>query len=676
MKTSKKEFLLKISILFLGCIIILIIFHAWFIPGNNSSGDLDYVWEYNFFKIFPYTWNISKDYGLGIFYAPFLWVYTAQSFPIAIFGNLLKLPWEITQKIIFFYPFIILSTLSPILLYKKTISSQKIYYLAALVYLGNTYILNIIQGGQLILALAYGLTPITILLYIQLITAFKNKYRKSIIAGLILSLQLLLDIRITYIVIMAILLYFFLYLITFKIKRKEIVKKLLFIFFIPAIITILLHAFWLLPLITYQQNPIAQLGSAYNATQSVSFLSFAKFENTLSLLHPNWPENIFGKTYFMKWEFLFLPMLAYASLLFLKNKKKEKNKQHLILFFALLGLIGGFLAKGTNEPFGTLYIWMFNHIPGFVMFRDSTKFYILIALSYSILIPFSVSEIYIWLKSKPLNLPKYSANIFLIAVIAYVLFLIRPALTGQLNGTLKSHPVPQEYKKLETFLVNKNQFFRTLWFPVIPAYAYYSNNHPSIAAQELLNTYDNKKLLKMLANPKTKELLEEASIKYVILPYDSEKQIFLRDRKYDEGLYQATSKSLQKISWLHKKVAFNHIQVFELTNAKAHIWSPNKNTTIAYSYNNPTKYTISIKNAKKGENLIFSEKYDSLWQLSISGQTISGKPFHKNLISFTLPQNGTINGIIHYSLQPLANIGFIISITSLILSLGLLFTNI
>ena len=75
--------------------------------------------------------------------------------------------------------------------------------------------------------------------------------------------------------------------------------------------------------------------------------------------------------------------------------EREKNviikKQ--IRFFLILSLLGVFLAKGSNEPFGQIYIWLFEHIPGFVMFRDPTKWYMLIAVSYSVLIPYSIYKI-------------------------------------------------------------------------------------------------------------------------------------------------------------------------------------------------------------------------------------------------------------------------------------------
>ena len=154
----------------------------------------------------------------------------------------------------------------------------------------------------------------------------------------------------------------------------------------------------MLPSFISRRNPIEDLGLAYSSLEAVKFFSFAKLEDTIGLLHPNWPENVFGKVGFPKPEFFILPLLAFCSLFFIKNE--EKNKRKYILYFIVLGLLGIFLAKGTNEPFGVIYLWMFNHIPGFVMFRDPSKWYILIVISYSMLIPYSISKIYEYLKSR------------------------------------------------------------------------------------------------------------------------------------------------------------------------------------------------------------------------------------------------------------------------------------
>ena len=292
--------------------------------------------------------------------------------------------------------------------------------LGIFIFVTNSYILLLVSGGQMGIALAYSITPLVSVSFIKI--AVQN-LKLSIITGILFSIQVMFDIRIAYITITAIILYLILHFIKSKETLRSSLYILIYSLVIPLGITGLLHAFWLLPLLFSGTSSInQQLGDIYTTTEAVKFFSFAKLENSLSLLHPNWPENIFGKVGFMKPEFLALPIVAYLSLLFINSKFKIQNSNSkIILFFALLGLVGAFLAKGASEPFGQVYIWLFEYVPGFVMFRDPTKWYLFIAISYAVLLPFSVWKI--WEKMSGKSLFK---NLFLILIILYLLFLIRP----------------------------------------------------------------------------------------------------------------------------------------------------------------------------------------------------------------------------------------------------------
>ena len=387
----------------------------------------------------------------------------------------------------------------------------------------------VIGGGQIPgVGMAYSILPFVIYAFLNVFENLEGKssikvFNYSLIASLFLSLQLLFDIRIAYVTLVAIFAYWIIKIVESK-NFKYFLESFVFVFLIPGLLFLLIHAFWIIPTIVSHQNPVEQLGSAYSSLDAVKFFSFAKLEDSISLLHPNWPENIFGKTGFLKPEFLILPLLAYSSLLFISKIKEQKAKTY-ILYFAILGLLGAFLAKGVNEPFGNIYLWMFDHLPGFIIFRDPTKWYALVALSYSILIPFSIWKIYEWIKSKN---KLYFQNLFLLFIVFCLLYLIRPALFGQLTGTFKSTQMPQDYVRLEKFLSPQNNFSRTLWIPTTQRFGYYSNSHPAIPAQNFYKTIDYSQILKNLRMSEAQELFQEAGVKFVIVPYDSQGEIFIK----------------------------------------------------------------------------------------------------------------------------------------------------
>jgi len=239
----------------------------------------------------------------------------------------------------------------------------------------------------------------------------------------------------------------------------------------------------------------------------------------------------------------------------------------------------------------------------------------------------------------------------------------------------KTTSVPDDYIKLEKFLYNQPGFFRTLWVPSKQHFGYYSNTHPEISAQALFNVYDDNNLFKKLRDRGAEKLLEEASIKYIIVPFDSEKEIFITDRKYDNVRYLGTRNRLQEIKWLKEIRGFGNIAVFEIANPKDHFWSVSKNIKTSYNYINPTRYLVSINNGKRGDRLVFDEAFDPKWMARVLGEegrlstiTYQLSP-NIDLNSFILPREGDYSFEVYYEPQKWVDLGTRISLITFSLTI-------
>jgi len=650
-------------------VIILIVFRAWFLPGLITGGDF-----WSFFKsmyairpIFLYAWNWSGPNGIGSFVSPFLWVYLNFGIPITSLGKWLGLSWDIIERVWYLFPFLIINLFSSFFLFKKLFSNINFAILSSAIYTLNTYILMIVGGGQIAgIGIAYALFPIVLYSFAKVINlekTGKETFKYSLIASIILSLQLLFDIRITYISLVAIFVYWVIKIFQNR-SLKYTLSSFIFVFLFSGFFSVLLHTFWILPTIVSGQNPVESLGTAYSSLNAVKFFSFAKFEDAITLLHPNWPENIFGKVSFLKPAFLLLPILAFSSLLFVKKESKHKTY---IIFFTLIALLGSFLAKGANDPFGSIYLWMFNHIPGFNMFRDPSKWYTLIALSYAMLISFSTWKTYEWIRAKN----KFQLqNVFMTAIVIYFLYLIYPAISGQLTGLFKTHTIPSDYIKLEQFLSSQKSFTRTFWIPTQQRYGFYSYIHPTIPAENYFNVYDEQSVIKKLKDKNAETLLQDLSVKYVIVPYDSEGEIFLNDRKYDEKTYLKTIKDIKAIQWLKQVLGFGKIAVFEVPSPKDHFWSTSKSISLNYLYVSPVEYVVNVRNAKKGDLIVFSEAFDRKWIAEEPRFKIQSSQFDGKFDSFVLSMDGNYSFEIYYTPQDFVNIGIAVSIVSFVFIVG------
>ena len=667
---------INIFIVFIILILFLIVFKSWFANGLVIGGDFTYysATRLSNLQLQTYAWAAMwTNNGMGGFISMYSWPHFSITFFPYLLSHFLNFEWSFIERIVYLYPLLSSLVVIPYFVFRKIFPKVKVFYLLTPLIFGlNTYILMVISVGQSFLLLVYALSLLLIYLFYRQALNPKN-LNNSILTGLVLGLQGMLDIRITYITLTGVVLYIVFDTILDRFNLRSILIKFVFCLLIPISLLLLIHSYWLVPMLLLDRS-IQPPGEEYSTLEAVRYFSFAKFENTISLLHPNWPENIFGKTYFLKPEFLILPIISFLSLLFIG--KAEKKEKKIILFFSAITLIGIFIAKGTNDPFGYIYAILFEKFPGFIIFRDSTKWYLLIAWGYTILIPYSLWNMAEYLKKRKKSLlSKTSVGLLAIVFLLFWAISIRQALLGSVDGLLKIKGIPPDYLKLEKFLNSRDDYFRTLWVPVRSRYENSLINHPSI---NLILLSENKDLygLSFLRRENALSFLQERSVKYIIVPYDSEGEIFMTDRKYDEDKYLQTIMVLRDIGWLRENKEFGKIKVFELPSAQDHFWSEKENLVSKIKYINPTLYEVEVKNARKGDTVVFAENYDSYWYAirkedKTNNQMAGGiqaTPYETRLNSFILKDDGDYTLEIFYLPQKWVNIGLFVSGATLIVS--------
>lgn len=84
------------------------------------------------------------------------------------------------------------------------------------------------------------------------------------------------------------------------------------------------------------------------------------------------------------WPFLLLAILAVVGLgLHELWTRGGAAGQALALSLVTLAVVGALLAMGVRGPTGSIYTWLFAHVPGFKVMRESEKFSSLLALGYA-----------------------------------------------------------------------------------------------------------------------------------------------------------------------------------------------------------------------------------------------------------------------------------------------------
>lgn len=416
------------------------VFNRLFLPGLLWGGDAPYFYSEAQKQLFSQI-NVFTERGIPFGgFNSFLWLYPLM-FVFGAFGKL-GVGSDLALRIIFLFPSLILSLLGPYLLAKYLKFGSVTRFFSVFVYLLNTYFILLVDGGQVGVALAYGIFPFTIL---YLLRIHDDETKKSFLLALLSSVLLTLaDPRIFAIALITVIIY--------GLLEKKLSRRIFYL--LPFIL--LANAYWLIPLI--------KIG-AIDGPSEVNNLNLLSLINPLFLFSPHWPQNIFGKIVYPPFYFALIPLLVFASLI-IKKKKQVVN-------IALLFLILAFFAKGGNFPLGFIYDFVVNNIPFGSAFRDSSKFFIPLTLFGGILIGETITT----LQSR--------SKIFLYIAYFYLLFLVGPALVGKMNFLLSNHKVDQSYKLVSQELIADPSEFRTLWFTSKHPLSYETNEIPAIDARDL-----------------------------------------------------------------------------------------------------------------------------------------------------------------------------------------------
>jgi len=601
--------------------IVLGTFHRWFMPGALGASDFIQVSSERLgnFKWLPGAWSTVAGNGFGGSTFPQLNLDLYVHFFIRLFVFGLAIPWSWTQKIIFFWPFLIVGALSSYYFVFGILKRPLFAVIGALVYLTNTYILMIAGGGQVGLMMAYAVAPLV----------FSSFLRNNLFLFVVSSVFFIMfDIRYAYLIYASLVLYVFV-----MVHPKDwltVAKQ-----FFPAMIFIVAaHLYWIIPLIT---SPSYGLPAGYGDSSWLAYLSWADFSKTVSLLHPNWPENIFGKTYFMKSEFLLLPLLSFLPFISLKLKDGGK----VFRFFSSLLLLGSFLAKGVNPPFGEIYEWLFVHVPLFNVFRDPTKFYLIIALSYAVTIPYALS----WIDDALLRNFKRTVGSMIFPVLFLILWsaYLIPVWKGELRGTFTSVEIASDYKSFE-HRVSGGEFSRILAVPWRHRFLFESELHPVVNSSELFGSSDMERIVEGIIDPSFEHTIRRSGIRYIVVPYDKEGEVFLTDRHYNDALRQSYISALSSLPYLSRLKEFSDLVVFEYSKPAGHFYRELKNLDLENQPDvmiRPSRYIVTVKTQERPTNIIFSETFDPGWVLWDGTKDIHSVRTAEGWNSFRLDTNDT-----------------------------------
>lgn len=540
---------LKIFFLWILTIVpVLIVFRNFFDFSNSLVwGDAPFFYPENLKELFnpPFSWDIRNN-NFGGSQTSILWLYV-PTFLMGVLNQLFNLNHEISIRAIFYFPLLIFSLTGNLVFFKKLGLSDLAKTFGILFYLLNSYILVVIDGGQIGIALSYGLFPWVFYTLLNFID------RKSLSRYLITTgahfLIFNTDLRVALILI----LFEILWVSIFNFQN---LKRNIFQILTMYLIVILLSSFWVVPFISNMYGDI--VGPSLTKT------SFIKLINSFYLFQPHFPNNDFGNLNKTPIYYIFFPFIFFLGII-LGGKKK------LILLLSILYLLFVFLAKGGNPPFGEVYKFFTGHILFGSAFRDSSKFYIPSILIGSLLICFSVDLIK----------EKFQRFKFLWIGLVYIFLIlsINPAFLGKLNGVLGKPQEKYQFDEIHN-LINEEKDFRTLWFGEKPSLGFADWKHPSLAANLLYKEHPFASMIDgeydlyyFLHNKDISKWYELLGIKYIFYPPNLREKSLTLKEKSERVFFENFISNIPELDKVNLPVSF---PVYQTKNPSPKIFAQEK----------------------------------------------------------------------------------------------------
>lgn len=683
----------KLVLLLLLAVSVVIHWRWVFVPqifgGGDFSSFLKSPQELNALFAPPVVWDSLWGNGFGT-YNIIMAVYPMYLAMGILAKAGINLAWIL--KITNFFPAVVLTPICSFLLFRRVSGSKIGAFVGSVVYSYNTYILLLQKGGILLINISYALVPL--FLYYSSRALAEKSFRLAFVAGIVGFAVSSFDFRLFYLAAFLQSLYFLFFLARSRfmgfIRSCQLFSLIIFI-------PLLVSAYWLLPTFlsgkAASNTAIASGLFGWDVTLSHAVAFFHPFWDSGKSLPPGTMSPIPGYLY----------LLPIISLFGLFKVKRFPD----LPFYLLVLLLGFLLVKQSAPPFPNLYLWLFKNFPGFNAFRESSKFFLFIGLGYGALISASLATF----QQSRRWMFKYWPAIFLVASF---LLEARFLATGQAKGMFVPKSVPSLYLDYRQKLLGNSSFGRVLWVPSYSAWSYSSPLHPKVSAyslymerlQGLLASYPN---YMPLANPsrvatKNYSILEifsqDFSLSYLRLLGISSIAVPASDPNLEDDLFNDTYglyadrpalvSFLDKLPYLSKDKSFSGLDIYEVSSPAAQFFVSSSPLTlsnisqaepVAVFPNGENSYLVRLPYSPVPVFFHFSQSTDSGWQLyDEKHEQFLSRDSQSQLLginSFVVypdsaPAGTSRSFILSYAPQKLAQIGQIISVSSLIVAVGII----
>jgi len=606
----------------------------WFRDGQLIAAGEDGLWLYNperTLKLFSNIWSAKGLGTISVFTLPRVPVLGVSAILSAVFSS-----WIILALIFWFLTF---SGAFGMYLLAKEILSEKdrgIHIIAGLFYFLNLYSQSQIwRRFSSHLMFFWSLLPLFLYLWIRWINTGKIKWLillviSTAIFSFSFSSPALVVTAFSTVGIWSIV------KISYYLRNKKTRELfgLLSRLFLGLLSFIVINIWWIYPYFVLADTSMSGLSdweSNFNSLRGVSTYFPTKQIGLLRQSYLFGPkQDIFG--------FYSNPIIyainVVVFLLFAWGVLVSRKLKHWP-YLAALAIVGWFVSKGTNPPFGyQIYKFMFSNIPQTMLFRNPyEKFGLVWLIPYSLFFSLGIYAMY---KSKT-TITKI-VKVFLL-VVSQIL-LVWPMWTGKLYPDDVHIVVPEYYQETNNFINNDVSHSRLLMLPMIAGdsvqYEWDGGNYHGVEPSEYLfdkhsiskisrsNIHADEKYNelrdKFLKDEEYLDILKEMNVKYLILHHDYAEKIARSEEIVELERKLNGSKEIEFL------IKIGKLSIFEFlgnSDPKYIIVNGSNTPNINYEKLSNSSYRVSVTESSEPYTLIFKEAFHNRWRAKISDKEVN-----------------------------------------------------
>lgn len=452
------------------------------------------------------------------------------------------------------------------------------------------------------------------------------------------------NLGIIFVHFITILLYVFLFLLLYK----PSIYKTFFKTFIVLCLFVLANSWWLIPtLITL--NNVSELNEQSKNTIGAAIESATQNSTIADIFIgvPDLPILILSpyldRFLYPSINVVYIGLVILAFVLFIRINT-IKHKYAILLLFLLLAAL--YVVKGPNPPFSELFMFLYDNVLGFQVFRrPASKIYWLFLFALVVLSMLSVAYFYTKVHLRKLHI--FITGFLIISIIIFSIIAIN------VKG-LQTYKIPSVYFDAGNLLEQENAS-KILLLPDLGGYPVprYNQNmnyftgvdfinqiwkYPKYTPDKsnwTLNTPQRKKINELALNIKNKKsiciLTKELNISHIILRYD------LNEEFYEiSELNKLQNALMVNADILRVKDYYSHgIKYFAVFLLKNKCRSNLVFNTVDQANGfltqaSPVLYKLRLNSINKEQNINFLKAYDKNWVIYLNKEKESLSCFDRN----------------------------------------------